>query len=251
MPSDSSVSKREGFKRIAHRGASREAPENTLPAIRLAVEKYRVDMVEIDLRLTRDGVPIVLHDPTLERTTNGKGLARNYDLSQIKKLDAGFRGKGITVPTLEEVLAEFPETGFCLEIKDRGDEMVERVCEVILRVPRKGMLLVGSFDGKTARKFRQKAPAPVQSFLSEDEIVWAYSAFRLGFRKWKLAARYASIPQSKYRIRLDEPRWIDFLHHQGVRVFYWTVNEAAEMKKLLEAGADGIVTDNPDLAGVL
>ena len=120
------------FERVAHRGASGEAPENTIPAFEIAFNQYRCDRVELDLHLTRDGVPVVFHDETLERTTNGVGWLRQFSLREIKSLDAGFqfdpqgkgefpyRGKGVKVPTLEEVLATFPDRGFFFEIKDRG-----------------------------------------------------------------------------------------------------------------------------------
>ena len=155
------------FERIAHRGASGEAPENTIPAIRLAVEKYKVDRVEIDLRLTQNGIPVVIHDATLERTTNGEGKVRQYPLAELKRWDAGFwfdpegkrefpyRGKGIVIPTLEEVLTEFPGTSFCLEIKEKEVEAAGKVLEVIRRIPKKGPLLIGSFHGRITRELRR------------------------------------------------------------------------------------------------
>ncbi len=246
------------FERIAHRGASGEAPENTIPAIRLAVQKYQVDRVEIDLRLTRDGVPVVIHDATLERTTDGKGKVRQSSLAELKRRDAGFwfdregkkefpyRAKGVTVPTLEEVLSEFPDTPFCLEIKDKELEVVKKVLEVIRPLQRKGPLLIGSFHGKIARELRRLSPPGIEGILSEEEVLQASLAFRLGFKKFSLSSRYAFLPPAKYGLRLDPPEWIDFLHRQGVSVFYWTINEVREMKDLLEKGGDGILTDYPD-----
>lgn len=246
------------FERIAHRGASGEAPENTIPAILLAVQKYKIDRVEIDLRLNREGIPVVIHDATLERTTNGKGKVREYSLAELKRWDAGFgfdpegkkefpyRGKGVTIPTLEEVLTHFPETPFCLEIKDKEREVVKKVLEVIRPLRRKGSLLIGSFHGKIARELRRLAGPPMEGVLSEDEVACAYLGFRFGFGKFSSPSRYAFLPPAKYGFRFDRPEWIDFLHRQGVRVFYWTINEAGEMKTLLEKGADGILTDYPD-----
>ena len=232
------------FERIAHRGASREAPENTIPAIRLAIQKYKVDRVEIDIRLTREGVPVVIHDATLERTTNGKGKIRESSLAELKQWDAG--AKGVTIPTLEEVLREFPETPFCLEIKDKEIEAVKRVLEVIRPLARKGPLLIGSFYGKVARELRRLSPPSIEGILSEDEVAWGYLAFRLGLRKFSFPSRYAFLPQARYGLRLDQPEWIDFLHRQGVWVFYWTVNEVGQMKNLLSKGVDGILSDYPD-----
>ena len=257
MPNGSSGFKRE-FKRIAHRGASGEAPENTIPAIQRAVEKYRIDMVEVDLCLTKEGIPVLHHDPTLARTTNGKGPVSEQPLAELKRLDAGFhfdpegkgafpyRGKGVAIPTLEEVLTQFPETAFCLEIKEKRTESVERILAVTQKIRRKGALLIGSSFGKVARALRQRAAGPVETFLSQDDLIWAYSLFRLGMKNFSPPAFYASIPIVWRAIRLDETDWVDFLHRSGVKVFYWTANDPSEMKQLIERGADGIVTDYPD-----
>lgn len=243
--------------RIAHRGASGEAPENTIAAIRLAIEKYQVDMVEVDLRVTKEGVPVVFHDATLERTTEGVGPIRDYSLAELKKRDAGFcfdpagkgefpyRGKGVTIPTLEELLAQFPETRFCLEIKEKEVKIVEEVLRLIRRLARRGPLLIGSFHGKIARALRRSSPPSMGGILSKDEVVRAYCAFRFGFKKFSLPSHYAFLPPREYGIRLDESAWIEFLHRQGIRVFYWTVNETTEMETLLNRGADGLLTDYP------
>ncbi len=246
------------FEKIAHRGASAEAPENTLPAFERAFHQYHCDRVELDLRLTRDGVPVVFHDETLERTSNGKGLLRHFSLREIKALDAGFqfdpagkgkypfRGKGVTLPTLEEVLTSFPGRGFFLEMKDRGAEMGQKILEVLRRLPKNSHVVVGSFHGPTMRIFRRLASGSVDTFLAEDETLFAHAAFRLGFKKIQWAGRYASLPRAQFGFSLDGERWIEFLHRSGARVYYWTVNEIPEMKKLLTRGADGILTDYPD-----
>ena len=244
-------------ERIAHRGASREAPENTIPAIRLAVEKYQVDRVEIDLRLTSEGIPVVFHDRTLERTTEEHGTLREFSLAKLQALDAGFwfdpqgrkefprRGKEIRIPTLEEVLIQFPETNFCLEIKDREILIVEKVLEVLRRISRKGVLLVGSFDRGITQALRRLAGPSFEGIFSQPEVLQAYLAFRLGKKGFSPPSRYAFLPQVRYGLRLDGERWIDFLHQKGMRIFYWTVNEIDEMRLLLKKGADGILTDDP------
>lgn len=246
------------FKKIAHRGASQEAPENTIVAFQLAFQKYHCDMVEMDIRLTRDGVPVVIHDQTLERTTNGQGPVNQYPLSEIKKLDAGYwfepferkefpyRGRGVTLPTLEEVLRAFPNEQLCLELKDKTGEIAKKAVEVLNKDANKKRFIVGSFVGGVVRKLRRISKNSFETFLAEDEVILAYLAFRLGFKKFPLPASHASLPRNKYKIRLDEKPWIAFLQRQGALVYFWTVNEAAEMKELAERGADGILTDYPD-----
>ena len=247
------------FEKIAHRGASGEAPENTLPAFELAFRKYRLDRVEMDVRLTQDGVPVVFHDKTLERTTDGRGQLIENTFQELKTRDAGywfdpeglgefpFRGKGIRIPTLEEVLTQFPNSGFFIELKDRQGKIVERALDVLNRMPNKSRIVIGSFGGRIARRLRRLCRNSFESFLTEDEVIRAYAAFRMGFRKIRLPARCASLPRSKYGVRLDRPAWIEFLHRQEAKVYYWTVNETWEMEELRRRGSDGILTDYPHL----
>lgn len=245
--------------RIAHRGASEEAPENTLPAIRLAITKYRVDLVEADLQSSREGVPVVCHDDTLERTTNGMGRVSQYPLSELKTLDAAYffdpsgkgefpyRGKGVTIPTLEEVLREFPEVRFCLEIKEKSPEAAKRVVEIVRRLPRTAPLVIGSFHAEVTKALRPFASEFIKIAFSRRDVLWAYLAFRFRWKRYTPPARYAAIPTTGFRgrVRLDDPPWIEFLHGKGVRVFYWTIDDPAEMKALLQKGADGILSNDP------
>ncbi len=251
------------IEKIAHRGASREAPENTLLAFELAFQKYHCDYVEMDVRLTRDGVPVIFHDPTLERVTNVQGQVCYFSKNEIQRLDAGFgfdpsgkkefpyRGKGIRIPTLEEVLTRFSNQKFFIEMKDRGASAAQKVLGVIRLLGAKTHWVIGSFHGPTMRAFRTLAGSSVETFLAEDEVLTAYVRFRLGSKKITLPGRFASLPRGKYRVALDDPRWIQFLHHQGAKVYYWTVNEQREMDELLGRGADGIVTDYPDRLSAL
>lgn len=246
------------FEKIAHRGASGLAPENTFPAFELAFEKYGCDGVEMDVHLTKDEVPVVIHDATLERTTNGRGFVESFRINELKELDAGywfetnvkgefpFRGKGVTIPALEEVLIRFPNSKFFLELKDRRDAVVEKTLEILNRVPHPSRVIIGSFSGRTARRLRRLATNRFETFLTEDEVVRACLAFLFGFKRWRLPARYASLPRSKYGISLDGTRWIEFLRKGGVKVYYWTVNDVEEIEELARRGANGILTDYPD-----
>jgi glycerophosphoryl diester phosphodiesterase len=245
------------FKRIAHRGASGEAPENTLEAVRLAFEKYKVDMVEVDLRLSKDGVPIILHDETLDRTTDGKGPVSHYTVEEIKKKDAGFhfdpekkgefpyRGKGVTVPTFQELLKEYPNHGFFLEIKDENPRCVRKILSVIERSQGKGALTIGSFHGPVTREVRRLRPPYIRSVLSRDEVFWPYVKFRLGFTKFEPPCHRASLPRKDHGFQLDDRRWIEFLHHRGVKIYYWTIDDPGEMEALIDRDADGIMTNYP------
>ena len=247
------------FERISHRGASKEAPENTIPAIEIAVQKYKVDRVEVDIRLTKDRVPVIFHDTALERITNAKGLISTCRLEELKKVDAGFwfdpagkgefsfRKKGVTVPTLEEILTQFPDTRFCLEIKEKKSDALPPILEVIARVKRSGALILGSFHGEIVRALRDALPPGAETFLSKDETMRAYLIFRMGLKKFSnCGARVASIPVREGKIPLDDARWVEFLHQNSLKVFYWTVNEKQEMEELIRRGADGIMSDYPE-----
>ena len=247
------------FERISHRGASKEAPENTIPAIEIAVQKYKVDRVEIDIRLTKDRVPVIFHDTALERIASAKGLIGTCKFEDLKKIDAGFwfdpsgkgefplRKKGVTIPTLEEILTQFPETRFCLEIKEKKSDALPPILEVIGRVKRPGALILGSFHGEIVRALRKALPQGAETFLSKEETMRAYLIFRIGLKKFSnCGARFASLPTREGKIQLDDARWIEFLHQNGLKVFYWTVNEKQEMEELIRRGADGIMSDYPD-----
>lgn len=245
------------FKRIAHRGASGEAPENTLPALTLAIEKYRVDLVEMDVRVSSDGVPVVLHDETLERTTNGTGKVRERTLQELKSYDAGFhfdpglkgeflsRGKGVTIPTLEEVLNQFSSMPFLIEIKDRDARSAKKVIEVVQRSPKREGTIVASFHHSVTQEIRKRRHHAIRSLFSEREVFFTYLRFLAGLRDFTPPAHRMSLPVSRHRLRLDERNWIHFLHRLGVRIYYWTVDDPEEMKRLMELGADGIMTNYP------
>lgn len=247
-----------GFKRIAHRGASGEAPENTLPAVALAFQRYQVDLVELDLRLSKDGVPVILHDETLERTTNGRGPVGRKTLKELKTLDAGFRfvpegkksfpfrGKGVTVPALEEVLRGFPESRFLLEIKEKNPECVPKILDVIERVPARGNLFIASFHGPVIRTVRSLRPPFIRTTLSRGEVFRAWLAFRFKRKNYFPPAHLASLPLREYGLRFDDPAWMAFLHERRVGIFYWTVDEPKEMERLARAGADGIMSNFPE-----
>lgn len=246
------------FRRIAHRGASGETPENTLPAIALALQRYQVDLVELDLRLTRDHIPVILHDETLQRTTNGRGPVGRYALKDLKKFDAGyqfdpegkktfpFRDKGIKIPTLEELLREFPNSNFFFEIKERNPACVTKILNVLERIPGEGNVILGSFYGDVVRQVRRLRPPFIRSVLSKGEVLKAYLAFRLGAKNYLPPAHHASLPLHQYGIPFDNRHWISFLHQHEVRVFFWTIDDPKEMERLIDAGADGIMTNYPE-----
>jgi glycerophosphoryl diester phosphodiesterase len=229
--------------RIAHRGASGLYPENTMLAFRRAVE-IGVDYLEVDVHLTRDGELVVIHDETLERTTNGTGLVHDHTLAQMQALDAG---QGEHVPLLQEVfeLARHNDTRLCLEVKgidphaalDITAALVEAVQAAHL-TPR---VVVTSFIPAALRRAKDLEPAlatlldpwPQDGTLSPRAIC-----------EQTLQARANII---SYDFEYVTPQVVREAQLTGLALWPWAPNTHAEIRALLELGVDGIMTDRPDV----
>ncbi|HEU5112028.1 MAG TPA: glycerophosphodiester phosphodiesterase [Acidimicrobiia bacterium] len=243
---------------IAHRGSRLLWPENTMEAFSGAVE-LGFRHLETDLRVTGDGVLVCLHDPTVDRTTNGMGPVSELTFDQLANLDAGyrhmgvdgrvFRGRGIRVPTLEELVLTYPEVSFVVDLKT--DNLVGPLIELIERVELYERLIVGSFSDRRLEEFREATAGRV-----------ATSTGSTAARSWLMASRIGrgvigeaaalQLPKHSRGLRVVDRRLIESAHAQGLQVHVWTVNNRSEMEELLDLGVDGIITDRPDvLKGVL
>jgi glycerophosphoryl diester phosphodiesterase len=221
---------------IAHRGASGSFPENTLSAFRAAIETG-ADMCELDVQLTRDGAVVVIHDDTVDRTTDGTGAVVAMTLAEIKRLDAGVKfDKRFTaepVPTLDEVFALVD--GRCsLNIELKSDGLEAKVSEMVRSRDAFGWTLVSSFDWAALARIRHIAPE-----------------LRVGL----LASRWpARLVGAATEMKADaiNPRF-DIVtedlciaaHSRELNVYAWTVDEPAAMRPLIAAGVDGIMTNWP------
>jgi len=249
---------------FAHRGDSARAPENTLDAFRRAVEAGAGGL-ELDVHLTRDGHAVVIHDATLDRTTSGSGPVAGATLEEIRGLDAGhgfspdggrtypYRGLGLGVPTLAEVLEKFPGVAVNIDIKEiqRGEK--EAVLEVLREAGAEGRALVVSQHHAVVRRVRGLSGGSLPTGASRWEIAVFYllSALRI---EGLLRPDYDALQVPVYygRLALVTRRFVEAAHARGVRVDAWTVNDPAEMRRLLDLGVDVIMTDHPEtLAGVL
>lgn len=234
---------------IAHRGFSGIAPENTLAAIRAAVEAG-ADRVEVDVLLTRDGVPVLLHDADLDRTTNGSGPAAARTLAEVRALDAGAwfdpRFTGERVPTLSEALQ------FCrgriplnLEIKSEAVEAGEApsgiealVVEAIRLAGTAAEVEVSSFDPRALVRIRRLFPElGLQALYNED--------LHRGLGPVEVCSQAGA---RAFNCSREEvlPGWIGEAHRAGLRLQVYTADEPAEIERLLEMGVDGIFTNHPD-----
>lgn len=237
---------------IGHRGAAGIAPENTLPSFRHAL-RADVDAVEFDLQCTRCGRLVVLHDETLERTTDGTGRVEETDLEALRKLDAGhrfspdggrsfpFRGRGIRVPTLEEVLAEVPDLPVIAEIKSAraGRALAAWLAES----PDAHRILVGGFS----REHVEPAGRVARWRCAYTEELRAYVLLgKVGLgRLARPRVDAAMVPERKGAIRVVTRRFVRRAHADGLGVFVWTVNRPDDMRRLFDRGVDGLVSDVP------
>jgi glycerophosphoryl diester phosphodiesterase len=236
----------------AHRGASAERPENTMPAFERAVE-IGVDALELDVHLTRDDHFIVVHDDTPLRTTGSQGVWRELDLEQVLRFDAGwgfiaadgsrpFAGKNIKLPLFEDVLDAFPDMRLNVDIK--GADSVVRMLELLRRHRAEDRVTLSSFQTSTAVGVRRKGYAG-ETGLSQGEVATLLALPALAWRQLPFTGTAAQVPTHQGRLRLDCPAFIAKCHSLGLRVDFWTVDDPTEAARLLDIGADGIMTNDP------
>ena len=244
---------------IAHRGGAALRPENTLPAFRDAVHRWEADMLELDLRTTRDGEVVVLHDATVDRTTDGVGPVREMTWKEVAQLDAGFRfrdlsgrrswqGRGVGIPRFEDVLEALPETRIIAEVKTR--EAAKPFVEVVRRHRAHRRVLMATAEDD-ARAGRHGYPGP--SSASRTQIRLFMLLHRTAFGPLYTPATDAlQIPDSWEGRQVASDRVVAKAHARNIPVHVWTVNAEEDMERLLDWGVDGILTDRPDrLARVL
>ena len=236
---------------VSHRGASGRLPENTLASFRAALEDG-AGVLELDVRVTRDWHPVVMHDATVDRTTDGFGTVRGMTLEAVKRLSAGLPGE--KVPTLREVFEEFPDAAVNLDIKDWDLPGAEKAVLGVLReVGAAGRVLVASADNGVLRRFRRAAGGEFYTGASRREIAVFYALSLLRLERLARPAYVAlQVPVYYGPLRLLTPRFVRAARCVGVRVGVWTVNDPARMREVLDLGADAVMTDKPEeLAKVL
>jgi glycerophosphoryl diester phosphodiesterase len=241
---------------IAHRGASGYAPENTLPAFELAV-RQGADAFELDVRLTGDNVPVVIHDPTLERTTDGRGSVAMHTLAQLRRLDAGarfsqdarrtfpFRGAGVVIPTLAEVLRAFPEMPVLLDIKE--SLVQDAVRRVLLEERAVDRCVLASDDAAALAVFNPDQFSRAACAREIAALFWGtipYALWRGG--RASPSYRLLSVPARHRGIPVPTRAFLSAARRLECPVHVWTVNDTTLAQRLWRAGVAGIVTDLPD-----
>ncbi len=219
------------MKVVAHRGASGTEPENTLRAVRKAFE-VGADWVEVDVRVSRDGRFVVIHDETVDRTTDGSGRVSEMTFDELRKLDAGM---GERIPSLEEVLDEAEGRGtLVLEVKVPGHEW--RLMNLLRSLDAVDRVVVSSFYHKLVRNVKRLDPTVKAGVIVSSQPV---NPSRVASEAWAdmvfMKARYV------------EAWVVDDLHEAGIEVYPWVVDDVANAGRLVEMGVDGIVTNRPSV----
>lgn len=241
----------------AHRGAGVEQPENTMPAFRRALE-IGADALETDLHMTIDGHIVVSHDPDGRRMTDTAKRIRDATLAEVRTWDAGrgfvdahgnrpFANRGYRIPTLHELLTEMPPVPLNVDIKQSSPSMLSTLISLLTRTNSEHRVTLASFQWRTMRAV-SRAGYPGRTALSLGEVASLLATPRgLQKRLWQRppGTCTAQVPTHQGRIRLDSRARIRAWQALGFQVEFWTINDPDEAMRLLERGADGIMTDDP------
>jgi glycerophosphoryl diester phosphodiesterase len=242
---------------VAHRGGTRLGPEHTLWTFERALA-VGVDVIEIDVRQAGDGELVVIHDDTVDRTTDRRGAVAALPRRELGALDAAYRwspdggvtfplrGRGLGIPTVEEVLASFPRTRFVLEIKSMDAEATETLCETIRRHAMTGHVLIAAFRSTPLRGFREACPeVATAATVREVQRVWFLQRLLLP-PLYRPPADAFLVPERWGGLRVLDAAFVRRARTHSMSVGVWTVNEPDDVTRLLAIGVRAFVTDDPE-----
>ena len=261
----------------AHQGGAREGPSSTLWAMRKAVEAG-AHAIELDVHATKDGHIVVCHDPTVDRTTEAHGAIADLTLGEVQSLDNAYwwvpgevvepgradedyplrgrasRDESLRIPTLHQVLEEFPDVFLNFDIKQTGPAVKPyegEVARVLREHGRVDDVIVASFLDEATDSFCRIAPNACISFGMQGTRDF-YTAVRDGLTPPDTSHVALQVPPRAGEVEIVTPGFVEAAHAAGVAVHVWTIDDSDEMRRLVGLGVDGIMTDCPSvLAGVL
>ena len=242
---------------IAHRGGLGLSPENNIVSFQRAI-KEGADILELDIRSTTDSMLVLLHDETVDRTTNGKGRISDLTLKEAKTLNAGywwtendslsfpFRTLNIKIPTFYEFLTNFKDYKLNIEIKQNDKFIAKKLCESIKENQIQDNVVIGSFDDEVLDEFRYHCP-DVATSPGRDEIRTFYGFSYVYLDKfYRPKSDIYQLPEFFRTTHVLTERFVDAAKQKNIPIFVWTVNEPDEMRRFIEMGLNGIITDYPD-----
>ncbi len=245
---------------LAHRAGAVIVPENTIQGWSQVREKYAPQVWELDIWLSADDSLMVFHDKIVDRVTDGTGTLKELSYEQLRQLDAAYwfdpagdstfpyRGKGFKIPTLGEVLDSFPTDFFNVEVKDSTTDIVFKLVDLLKKKGAEDKVLIASEHTEILECFRDLAPN-IATSGSADEIrplvIWG----KLGLAFLPAAPmQVVQVPEYAGATHVVTSAFVKQCHSRGILVHVWTINDSKTMRKLLELGVDGIITDRPDIA---
>lgn len=250
---------------LAHQGGEHLFPSNTMLAMEGAMA-LNVDVLEMDIHATSDGALVLIHDDTVDRTTDGTGLVKEMTFAELRELDAGhywtndggatypYRGQGIVIPSLDEIMTAFPGMRMNIEIKQREPSITAVTCDLIRQHGMSERVLLASFHQVVIEEFRAACPEVATSMVqAEIQPFWILNTFFLGRLYQPPANAHAfQVPERANlpvlgEVQVITPRFVRNARRHNINVHVWTINETADMERLLATGVNGLITDRPDL----
>jgi glycerophosphoryl diester phosphodiesterase len=242
---------------FAHRGGCALGPENTIAAFDLG-RAAGADGLELDVRFSADGVVVVCHDDTLDRTTSGTGPVAAQRSADLAKVDAGhrfqdaagafpFRGLGIGVPTLREVLGRYPELFIIVEMKEDTAALARAVVDEVRAAGAVERVCAAGYGRESLEAARAALPDMATS-ASQPEVRWAVYRSMAGWPVRKAGYDAVQVPETAGYVRIISPRFIRHVHDAGRRLQAWTIDDEDDMQRLLRWGVDGLISNRPDVA---
>ncbi len=216
------------------------------------------DGFEMDVQLSADGIPVVIHDRTLDRTTDRTGPVQALTAAELAAVDAGFhftagdthpfRGQGIGIPTLDAVLARHRDARIIIEMKGGEPDLARAVAASVRRADAVERICVGSFHQSSIDTMRAEHPEIVTS-ASQEEARWTLHRSWVRW-PWVRERNWVAfqVPERAGRLRVVTPNFVHHVHREGHAVQVWVVNERSDIHRLLDWGVDGIISDVPDVA---
>jgi len=244
----------------AHRGGSALRPENTIASFDHGLS-LGADGLELDVHLSRDGVVVVHHDDRLDRTTGGTGFVSSLTAAELASVDAGhwfrpadagagefpFRGRGLGVPRLRDVLDRYPGVTIIVELKVNQPELARRTIDDVRAAGAIERVSLGSFGWRVLHAAREYEPL-ISTGASREEARWALYRSWVGWPLGRPSYREFQVPERAGATTIISPRFIAHAQRAGLPVKVWTVDEPDDMRRLIRWGVDGLITDRPDLA---
>ena len=239
---------------IAHAGGEGLGPANTLAAMRASMA-VGADVNDADVHITADGVLVAIHDDTVDATTNGSGLVVDKTLAELQALDAGwafagadndfpYRGKGVTIPTIEDVLTTFPDRLTSLEFKDDTGPAPQVMCTLLRRIGRTGSVYISSDTDPPVEQFKALCPEVVTTVT--DALVPVMRAAQTSGAAWCSPVPIGQPPYSE--TRKPTASSLKWSHDHGLANFTWTIDDPDTIRYLAKIGMDGVYTRRPDIA---